>query len=164
MSEHMPLHRQRFNEAEHPSDSTMTFTSLSALDEAFNVAGASPEVRDAVNALPMGSALLVVRTAAGNGERFLLDADRVFAGRSERADVFLNDVTVSRKHAEFVRAGADYEVRDAGSLNGTYINRDRIDSYVLKTGDEIQIGKYRMVYYNSPLARAPQVTPTQTNE
>ncbi len=65
----------------------------------------------------------------------------------------MNDVTVSRKHAEFVRDGVEYEVRDLGSLNGTYINRDRIDSYVLKQGDELQIGKYRMVYYQSPLSR-----------
>lgn len=135
------------------TETTLTFASLAALDEAYNVAAASPEVRDAVKALPLGSALLVVRLGQGEGERFLLDADRIVAGRSEQADVFLNDVTVSRTHVEFVRAGNDFEVRDLGSLNGTYINRDRIDSYVLKPGDEIQIGKYRMIYYQSPLAR-----------
>lgn len=142
-----------YNEPEKASDSTMTFASLAALDEAYNIAGASNEVRDAVVSLPLGSALLVVRLGNGEGERFLLDRDKIVAGRSEEADVFLNDVTVSRTHAEFIRHGSEFEVRDLGSLNGTYINRDRIDSYVLKPGDELQIGKYRMVYYLSPLAR-----------
>lgn len=141
------------NEPEKVTDTTMTFASLAGLEEAYNIAGASPEVRDAVASLPLGSALLVARLGSGEGERFLLDRDRVVAGRSEDADVFLNDVTVSRSHVEFIRQGNEYEVRDLGSLNGTYINRDRIDSYVLKPGDEIQIGKYRMVYYLSPLAR-----------
>lgn len=152
MSEHTVGEGQMGN-SEKLTDTTMTFASISALDEAYNVAGASQEVRDAVSALPRGSALLVVRSAGGEAERFLLDDERIVAGRSETADVFLNDVTVSRKHAEFVRDGLDYEVRDLGSLNGTYINRDRIDSYVLKQGDELQIGKYRMVYYQSPLNR-----------
>ncbi len=152
MSEHTVGNGQMEN-SENLTDTTMTFASISALDEASNVAGASQEVREAVGALPRGSALLVVRTAQGEVERFLLDDERIVAGRSETADVFLNDVTVSRKHAEFVRDGVEYEVRDLGSLNGTYINRDRIDSYVLKQGDELQIGKYRMVYYQSPLSR-----------
>ena len=62
---------------------------------------------------------------------------------------FLDDVTVSRKHANFVREGNGYAVRDAGSLNGTYVNRERVESAQLKTGDSVQIGKYRMVYYAS---------------
>ncbi|WP_029069693.1 FHA domain-containing protein [Jonesia quinghaiensis] len=132
------------------SDSTMTFASINSLEEAFNVASASPEVRESVSGLPRGSALLVVQAGRSQGERFLLDADRIVAGRTEEADIFLNDVTVSRVHAEFLRQGAEFEVRDAGSLNGTYINRDRIDRYTLKNGDEIQIGKYRMIFYISP--------------
>jgi pSer/pThr/pTyr-binding forkhead associated (FHA) protein len=102
-----------------------------------------------VAALPWGSALLVMRRGPLTGERFLLDADRVSAGRSEQADIFLDDVTVSRKHAEFVRDGAGYAVRDTGSLNGTYVNRNRIDATVLNTGDEVQIGKFRMTYFAS---------------
>jgi len=158
MSEQLPPSQDPHSEQQ-LSETTITFASISEFEGAFTVAGASNEVRDAVSALPLGSALLVVRTGAGEGERFLLDRDRVLAGRSERADIFLNDVTVSRKHVEFVRNGNDFEVRDLGSLNGTYINRDRIDAYVLKTGDEIQIGKYRMVYYQSPLARIASATP-----
>ncbi|WP_425356559.1 FHA domain-containing protein [Xylanimonas protaetiae] len=89
------------------------------------------------------------------GERFLLDSDRAVAGRSETADIFLDDVTVSRKHAEFVREVDHFVVRDIGSLNGTYVNRQRIDSAVLTTGDEVQIGKFRMSFQASP--QAPSV-------
>ncbi|MEG3613699.1 MULTISPECIES: FHA domain-containing protein [Isoptericola] len=107
----------------------------------------------AVSALPRHSALLVVQYGSGAvGERFLLDTDRTVAGRSEHADIFLDDVTVSRKHAEFVREGDRFVVRDIGSLNGTYLNRDRIDAAVLTTGDEVQIGKFRMSFHASPQA------------
>ncbi|GAB2470015.1 FHA domain-containing protein [Xylanimonas ulmi] len=113
----------------------------------------------AVVALPRHSALLVVQRGAGVGERFLLDTDRAVAGRSEQADIFLDDVTVSRKHAEFVREGDRFVVRDIGSLNGTYVNRQRIDVAVLTTGDEVQIGKFRMSFQASPQAvHAPQPT------
>jgi pSer/pThr/pTyr-binding forkhead associated (FHA) protein len=105
----------------------------------------------AVSALPRHSALLVVQHG-GTGERFLLDSDRVVAGRSEHADIFLDDVTVSRKHAEFVREADRFVVRDVGSLNGTYVNRQRIDVAVLSTGDEVQIGKFRMSFHASPQA------------
>ncbi|QAY62685.1 FHA domain-containing protein [Xylanimonas allomyrinae] len=109
----------------------------------------------AVGALPRHSALLVVQRGAGVGERFLLDTDRAVAGRSETADIFLDDVTVSRKHAEIVREGDRFVVRDIGSLNGTYVNRQRIDAAVLSTGDEVQIGKFRMSFQASPQAVQP---------
>jgi pSer/pThr/pTyr-binding forkhead associated (FHA) protein len=70
------------------------------------------------------------------------------------ADIFLDDVTVSRRHAEFVREGDDFLVRDVGSLNGTYVNRNRIDSAVLRAGDEVQIGKYRLTFHPSPRREA----------
>ncbi|NMR21551.1 FHA domain-containing protein [Cellulomonas fimi] len=85
------------------------------------------------------------------GARFLLDAPRTVAGRSVDADIFLDDVTVSRRHAEFVREGEDFVVRDIGSLNGTYINRTRIDQAILRAGDEVQIGKYRLTFHPSPV-------------
>ncbi len=103
----------------------------------------------AVDALPVGSALLVVLRGPNAGSRFLLDTDAVDAGRHPESDIFLDDVTVSRRHAEFRRAGSDYSVADVGSLNGTYVNRDRIDEVALNNGDEVQIGKYRLVYYSS---------------
>ena len=100
-----------------------------------------------VDALRHGTALLVVLRGPNTGARFLLDSDEVSSGRHPDSDIFLDDVTVSRKHATFRREGDDFLVRDVGSLNGTYVNRTRIDDVVLKTGDEVQIGKFRLVFY-----------------
>jgi pSer/pThr/pTyr-binding forkhead associated (FHA) protein len=111
--------------------------------------GLSAADQAAVDALPPGSALLVVRRGPNSGSRFLLDSDVTTAGRHPASDIFLDDVTVSRRHAEFVRAGEGFSVRDVGSLNGSYINRKRIDEAALSGGDEVQIGKYRLVYYPS---------------
>ena len=80
------------------------------------------------------------------GSRFLLDQDVTTAGRHPDSDIFLDDVTVSRRHAEFRREGSGYTVHDVGSLNGTYVNRERIDAAPLSGGDEVQIGKFRLVY------------------
>lgn len=97
--------------------------------------------------LPEGAALLVVKRGPNAGARFLLDQDTTTAGRHPEADIFLDDVTVSRRHAEFRRNEGSFEVVDVGSLNGTYVNRERIDQTVLRTGDEVQIGKFRLVFY-----------------
>ncbi|MGZ4488625.1 MAG: FHA domain-containing protein [Nocardioides sp.] len=102
----------------------------------------------AVDALPSGHALLVVQRGPGSGSRFLLDSDVVNAGRHPDSEIFLDDVTVSRRHAEFNRTGDTFTVSDVGSLNGTYVNRDRIDRVQLKDGDEVQIGKYRLVFFS----------------
>ncbi|MGI8434237.1 MAG: FHA domain-containing protein [Nocardioidaceae bacterium] len=103
----------------------------------------------AVEALPKGSALLVVQRGPSAGSRFLLDTDEVSAGRHPDSDIFLDDVTVSRRHAVFRRTSDGFLVADVGSLNGTYVNRDRIDEVLLSGGDEVQIGKYRLVYFTS---------------
>ena len=100
----------------------------------------------AVDALTPGSALLVVKRGPNAGSRFLLDQDVTSAGRHPDSDIFLDDVTVSRRHAEFRREGSGYTVHDVGSLNGTYVNRERIDAAPLSGGDEVQIGKFRLVY------------------
>ncbi|HEV7193916.1 MAG TPA: FHA domain-containing protein [Jatrophihabitantaceae bacterium] len=100
----------------------------------------------AVDALTPGSALLVVKRGPNAGSRFLLDQDVTTAGRHPDSDIFLDDVTVSRRHAEFRREGSGYTVHDVGSLNGTYVNRERIDATPLSGGDEVQIGKFRLVY------------------
>lgn len=105
------------------------------------------EERSALDALPVGSALLVAHEGPNRGARFLLDQDRVTVGRHPDADIFLDDVTVSRQHAVFEREGQNFRVVDTGSLNGTYINHDRVDSIVLRTGMELQIGKFRLSYY-----------------
>ena len=102
----------------------------------------------AVDALPPGHALLVVQRGPGSGSRFLLDADVVNAGRHPDSEIFLDDVTVSRRHAEFHRTAEGFTVSDAGSLNGTYVNRDRIDRVQLHDGDEVQIGKFRLVFFS----------------
>lgn len=99
-----------------------------------------------VEGLPEGAALLVVKRGPNAGARFLLDRDTTTAGRHPEADIFLDDVTVSRRHAEFRRNSGEFEVVDAGSLNGTYVNREPRNSQALSTGDEIQIGKFRLVF------------------
>jgi hypothetical protein len=103
-----------------------------------------------LEALPPGTALLVVKRGPNAGSRFLLDADVTTAGRHPESDIFLDDVTVSRRHAEFAREGGGFVVRDVGSLNGTYLNRERIDAAGLAGGDEVQIGKYRLVFLVGP--------------
>ncbi|MQY16101.1 hypothetical protein SRB5_62930 [Streptomyces sp. RB5] len=141
--------------AERPSETTSTI-SISGIEayEAEVMGQAtpslSPEAQAAVDALPPGSALLVVRRGPNSGARFLLDGELTTAGRHPQSDIFLDDVTVSRRHVEF-RRGADglFSVADVGSLNGTYVNRERIDSAVLTGGDEVQIGKFRLVFYAS---------------
>ena len=111
--------------------------------------GLSAEDQATIEALRPGTALLVVLRGPNTGARFLLDDQQVAAGRHPDSDIFLDDVTVSRKHALFVSADDGYVVRDSGSLNGTYVNRERIDEASLHTGDEVQIGKFRLVYYSA---------------
>jgi FHA domain len=92
-------------------------------------------------------AALVIRAGGGRaGESFPLDGDRLTVGRRPDSDIFLDDVTVSRDHAILVRRGNDYYLDDCGSLNGTYVNRSRIESHRLADGDELQIGKYKLAY------------------
>ncbi|MDR7086879.1 pSer/pThr/pTyr-binding forkhead associated (FHA) protein [Aeromicrobium panaciterrae] len=102
----------------------------------------------AVENLPAGSAMLLVQRGPDAGARFLLDSDTVSVGRHPDSDIFLDDISVSRRHATFTRSGAGYVIADLGSLNGSYVNRDRIDSEIpLAGGDEVQIGKYRLIYF-----------------
>ena len=99
-----------------------------------------------VEGLPAGSVLLVVKRGPNAGSRFLLDQAVTTAGRHPESDIFLDDVTVSRRHAEFRKNGDSYEVVDVGSLNGTYVNREPKNSAVLANGDEVQVGKFRLVF------------------
>jgi len=96
--------------------------------------------------LPRGVGLLVVRRGSDEGARFPLEQRETTVGRHPDSDVFLDDITVSRKHAVFVTEGQVTSVRDAGSLNGTYVNRVRIDEATLASGDEVQVGKFKLVY------------------
>jgi pSer/pThr/pTyr-binding forkhead associated (FHA) protein len=103
-----------------------------------------------VEGLPSGSALLVVKRGPNAGSRFLLDQAVTSAGRHPDSDIFLDDVTVSRRHAEFRLENGEFQVVDVGSLNGTYVNREPVDSAVLANGDEVQIGKFRLVFLTGP--------------
>jgi pSer/pThr/pTyr-binding forkhead associated (FHA) protein len=108
----------------------------------------------AVATLPPGTALLSVRRGPNAGSRFLLDSDLTLVGRHPDSDIFLDDVTVSRRHAEFYRQGGRFTVRDVGSLNGTYVNRERIEEATLNEGDEVQVGKFRLVFLLGPRSQA----------
>jgi pSer/pThr/pTyr-binding forkhead associated (FHA) protein len=117
----------------------------------------STEEQDAISALPSASALLIVRRGPNVGARFLLDSDVTTAGRHPDADIFLDDVTVSRRHTEFLRHGVAFELKDLGSLNGTYLDGVRIDSALLSDGAEVQIGKFRLTFYASRIDLTPTV-------
>jgi pSer/pThr/pTyr-binding forkhead associated (FHA) protein len=92
-------------------------------------------------------ATIVIRAGGGRaGESFALNRARLTVGRRPDSDVFLDDVTVSRDHAVIVRRGEEYYLDDCGSLNGTYVNRQRIESQLLSDGDELQIGKYKLAF------------------
>jgi hypothetical protein len=109
--------------------------------------GAIPAVGTGfVTGIEPGSAILVISRGAGAGSSYLLTGDIVIAGRAPDADLFLDDVTVSRRHAQFHREGDGWMLTDTDSLNGTYVNRTRVESVLLQPGDEVQIGKYRFAY------------------
>jgi pSer/pThr/pTyr-binding forkhead associated (FHA) protein len=109
--------------------------------------GTDDDLTLGVDELPAGAATLVVTRGPGAGSRFLLDDDVVRAGRHPDSDIFLDDITVSRRHAELARAKGGWIVRDVGSLNGTYVNRQRIeDQAPLTNGDEVQIGRFKLVF------------------
>ena len=96
--------------------------------------------------------MLVIRIGGGRaGEQFPITADRMAIGRAPSAEVFLDDITVSREHAVLERRADGLHLTDRGSLNGTYVNRHRVESVRLADGDELQIGKYRLTY----IERAP---------
>lgn len=103
----------------------------------------------AIEALPSGNALLIVKRGPNAGARFLLDQDVTTVGRHPNADIFLDDVTVSRRHAEFLRDGIKFTVRDLASLNGTYFEGQRIDEIQVADGAEVQIGKFRLTFFAS---------------
>lgn len=131
---------------ESPVERTMSLDSAAPVDEGVpHRLGAQDQ--SAVDALGPDHALLIVHHGPNMGARFLLDVDITTAGRSVKSDIFLDDVTVSREHAQFIRDGHEFFVRDHGSLNGTYVNRENVSERKLAAGDEVQIGKYRLTFY-----------------
>jgi len=127
--------------SEPPADSpTITFQLDGALDDEINI-----DVDD----IPTGG-MLIVRTGPNAGSKFAVDKDVLTLGRHPDSDVFLDDITVSRRHVEVVRNGDSCTVRDVGSLNGTYVNRVRIEEAPLHHGDELQVGKFKLVFLAGP--------------
>lgn len=131
---------------ESPVERTMSLDAQMPVDE-HAPHRLSTQDQTAVDALDEDCALLIVHHGPNQGARFLLDVDVTTAGRSVSGDIFLDDVTVSREHVQFIRQGKKFSVKDAGSLNGTYVNREPVTEVELRGGDEVQIGKYRMSFY-----------------
>ena len=119
------------------------------LDDELEIASGAAEPEMAREELPTGSALLVVRRGRNAGARFLLNRPVTTAGRLPGSDILLDDITVSRRHAEFRIEGGQHRVVDTGSLNKTYVNRRPVESANLANGDEIQIGRFRLVFVNA---------------
>ena len=132
---------------EHPEgeDSTVSTITLSPVEATGEVG--EEEVTVAVDDLPPEMGMLVVKRGPNAGSRFMLGSGTTTVGRHPDSDIFLDDVTVSRRHAEITQEGREFTVADVGSLNGTYVNRERIDDKtVVHSGDEVQIGKFKLVF------------------
>ena len=117
------------------------------------IAGSEEAATDRAQ-FPPETGLLVVRRGPKSGSRYALDANVITAGRHPKSDIFLDDVTVSRRHAEIYRRGPKYFVRDVGSLNGTYVNRKRIDDVELADGDQLQIGMFKLAFFHGTRRQA----------
>ena len=129
--------------------STINLSSLRAVSEiGVGFESLSTEEREVLLALPEASAMLIGLSGPGKGARFLLNVDQTSIGRIVTSEIFLDDVTVSRKHAVVERSnGSNYAVRDMGSLNGTYLNGEAVKESALNSGDEIQIGKFKLTFF-----------------
>ncbi len=136
-----------------PSDTTQTFGHDSDLSFVPFGSDLSEVEIEAISALPTRSALLLVRSGPTAGARYLLDTDVTTVGRHPEADIFFDDVTVSRRHAEITRTGNVFDVVDQRSLNGTYVNGERVDRSALVDGSELRIGKFRLNFFVAPSDR-----------
>jgi len=111
----------------------------------------SPEIPVSIDELDEGRAILVVKKGPEAGTKFSLEKDVITCGRDATNDLFLDDVTVSRRHAEIRRDGSEFSIKDVGSLNGIFVNRERVDSSALVNADEIQIGKFKLIFFDGGL-------------
>jgi hypothetical protein len=135
---------------ERGSDTTQTFGHDSDLSFVPFGADLSTTELEAIEALPTKAAILIVRSGPTAGARYLLDTDVTTVGRHPEADIFFDDVTVSRRHAEITRDVSSFEIVDQRSLNGTYVNGERVDRARLINGSEVRIGKFRLNFFVSP--------------
>jgi FHA domain/zinc-ribbon domain len=122
-----------------PEETTLTLSAVEAAD-------LEDDLAQYLDDLPAGVGLLVLRRGANAGSSYRLEAASTSAGRDPDSDIFLDDITVSRRHAVIERTAEGFIVRDAGSLNGTYVNRERVEKARLRTGDELQIGRFRLSF------------------
>ncbi|MCR2800611.1 MULTISPECIES: FHA domain-containing protein [unclassified Microbacterium] len=136
------------------SDTTQTFGHDSDLSFVPFGSELTEAELEAIASLPSRSALLMVRSGPTAGARYLLDSDVATIGRHPEADIFFDDVTVSRRHAEITRTGLTFEIVDQRSLNGTYVNGERVDRAILTDGAEVRIGKFRLNFFIAPVDRA----------
>nr|WP_248148012.1 FHA domain-containing protein [Microbacterium aoyamense] len=136
--------------SERGTDTTQTFGHDSDLSFVPFGSELSEAELEAIGALPTGAALLIVRSGPTAGARYLLDTDVTTVGRHPEADIFFDDVTVSRRHAEITRDGVTFELVDQRSLNGTYVNGERADRSTLRNGAEVRVGKFRLNFFVSP--------------
>lgn len=131
-----------------PLDSLEDHTvSLSAVGPLLDTVGHHDEVVVPVGSLPREGAVLIVRSGSQAGERFLLEPGVTRLGRHPDSEIMLDDITVSRRHVAVEQTSEGYLVTDEGSLNGTYINQERVERALLHHGDELQIGKFRLVLF-----------------
>jgi pSer/pThr/pTyr-binding forkhead associated (FHA) protein len=131
-------------------ETTSAFPRAGFLNEPDALPTWAPTARSPVDGLPPGSALVVVKRGPNAGSQFLLNLPVTSIGRHPASDIFLDDVTVSRRHAELQLENGEVRVVDVGSLNGTYVNREAVDSAMLVNGDEVQIGKFRLTFLTTP--------------
>jgi pSer/pThr/pTyr-binding forkhead associated (FHA) protein len=129
------------SEEEVDIDRTTAAIDIGALDPSSSV--------EQLPSLETGTGMLVVVRGPNAGARYLLDRDETTVGRHPDCEIFLHDVTVSRRHSEFARQGDSFVLRDLGSLNGTYVNGDRVDDRELESGDEVQIGRFKLLFLDS---------------
>jgi pSer/pThr/pTyr-binding forkhead associated (FHA) protein len=120
--------------------------SLTKVDPLLDAPGTEDDILVDLNEITPGQGILVVRSGDRVGEQFVLSKATTTIGRHPESDIILDDITVSRRHVQIDHAHGSYTVTDAGSLNGTYINQQRVDSAQLYQGDELQVGKYRFAF------------------
>ena len=125
-------------------DRTITLTAVDPLQDA---PGPDDDLVVPMSELDHGVGVLIVRAGSQAGDRFTLDTDITRLGRHPDSEISLDDITVSRRHAEVQHTEQGYAVADSGSLNGTYVNQERVERAMLRHGDELQIGKFRLVFF-----------------
>lgn len=134
-------------EGESDVDRTTAAIDVGALDPTSTVEG--------VPTLDVGTGMLIVVRGPNAGARFLLDRDDTIVGRHPDCEIFLHDVTVSRRHSEFQRGPDGFTLRDLGSLNGTYVNGERVEERHLASGDEVQIGRFKLLFLEGGSSEGP---------